>query len=206
MADHRATWVRVRAVARQRYPDDNMAAESAVRALFDAEEAASYAADLDARAEEQDVLNTARAATRLRGVLREELRAEGSGGTEQEYVHLYDADLDDDLDTGDLAYLKLPTDEEAAESAVEQRVLMASFQMQRRDESAWCLMVAERRAAADDLAAAHHSARQSAYCYLVMAPRKLADGAELICNSESLCVVMTSPLGTPRGRYDECSG
>jgi hypothetical protein len=36
--------------------------------------------------------------------------------------------------------------------------------------------------------------------------RKLADGAELICNSESLCVVMTSPLGTPRGRYDECSG
>jgi hypothetical protein len=25
-------------------------------------------------------------------------------------------------------------------------------------------------------------------------------------SSESLCVVMTSPLGTPRGRYDECSG
>jgi hypothetical protein len=41
MADHRATWVRLRAVARQRYPDDDMAAEAA----------ASYAADLDARAE-----------------------------------------------------------------------------------------------------------------------------------------------------------
>jgi hypothetical protein len=25
-------------------------------------------------------------------------------------------------------------------------------------------------------------------------------------SSKSLCVVMTSPLGTPRGRYDECSG
>jgi hypothetical protein len=25
-------------------------------------------------------------------------------------------------------------------------------------------------------------------------------------SSMSLCVVMTSPLGTPRGRYDECSG
>jgi hypothetical protein len=82
MADHRATWVRLREVARQHYPDDDMAAEAAARALFDAEEAASYATDLDLRAEEQDVLDTARAATRLRGELREELRAEGSGGTE----------------------------------------------------------------------------------------------------------------------------
>jgi hypothetical protein len=53
MADHRATWVRLRAVARQRYPDDDMAAEAATRALFDKEEKASYAAELDARAEEQ---------------------------------------------------------------------------------------------------------------------------------------------------------
>jgi hypothetical protein len=44
-----------------------MAAEAAARALFDAEEAASYTANLDARAEEQDVLDTARAATHLRG-------------------------------------------------------------------------------------------------------------------------------------------
>jgi hypothetical protein len=63
-------------------------------------------------------------------------------------VHLDDADLDDDL-----AYLDLPTDEEAAESAAEQRALMASFETQRRDEAARCLMAAERRAAADELRA-----------------------------------------------------
>jgi hypothetical protein len=107
MSDHRPTWVRLRKVARPHYPDDDMAAEAAARALFDAEEAASYATDLDARAEEQDVLDTAGAATRLRGELREELRAEGSGSTKEEYVHLDD----------DLAYLELPTDEDAAESA-----------------------------------------------------------------------------------------
>jgi hypothetical protein len=78
-------------------------------------------------------------------------------------VHLDDADLDDDLDTDDLAYLDLPTDKESVESAIEQRALIASFEMQRRDESARCLMAAERRAAADDLAAAHQSARQSIY-------------------------------------------
>jgi hypothetical protein len=54
-----------------------------------------YAADLDARAEEQGVLDTACAATRLRGELQEELRAEGSvaGGTKEEYVHLDDDDV-----------------------------------------------------------------------------------------------------------------
>jgi hypothetical protein len=46
MADHRATWVRLREVAWQRYPDDDMAAEATARALFDTKEAASYAADL----------------------------------------------------------------------------------------------------------------------------------------------------------------
>jgi hypothetical protein len=74
-------------------------------------------------------------------------------------VHLDNADLDAD----DLAYLELPTDEEVAESAAEQRALMASFEMQRRDEAARRLMAAERSAAADDLAAVHQSARQSAY-------------------------------------------
>jgi hypothetical protein len=78
-------------------------------------------------------------------------------------VHLNDADLDDDLNADDLAYLKLPTDEEAAESAAEQRALMASFETQRHDEAARRLMAAERRAAADDLAAANQVARQSAY-------------------------------------------
>jgi hypothetical protein len=50
-------------------PDDDMAAKAVARALFYAEEAASYAADLDARSEEQDVLDTARAAMHLRGEL-----------------------------------------------------------------------------------------------------------------------------------------
>jgi hypothetical protein len=67
MEDHRATWVRLREVARQRYPDDDIVAEAAARALFDTEEAASYAADLDTRAEEQDILDMARTTTRLRG-------------------------------------------------------------------------------------------------------------------------------------------
>jgi hypothetical protein len=124
MADHRATWARLRDVARQRYPDDDLAAEAAARALFDAEEATSYATDLGARAEEQGVLDTARATTCLRGELWEEQRAEGSsaGGTEEEYVHLNNDDLD---------YLELPTDEEAVESAAEQRALTVSFETQR---------------------------------------------------------------------------
>jgi hypothetical protein len=46
-------------------------------------------------------------------------------------VHLDDADLDADvdadIDADDLAYLELPTDEEATESAAEQSALMASF-------------------------------------------------------------------------------
>jgi hypothetical protein len=71
--------------------------------------------------------------------------------------------LDDDLDADDLAYLELSTDEEAAESAAEQMVLMVSFKTQRRDESARRLMAAERRAAADDLSTVQQSARQSAY-------------------------------------------
>jgi hypothetical protein len=43
MADHRATWLKLRAVARQRYPDDDMVAGAAAGALFDKEEATSYA-------------------------------------------------------------------------------------------------------------------------------------------------------------------
>jgi hypothetical protein len=79
MADHQTTRVRLREVARQRFPDDDQAAENAARALFDAEEAAAYAVDLDAQEEQQDVLQTTRTATRLRGELRQELPAEGSG-------------------------------------------------------------------------------------------------------------------------------
>jgi hypothetical protein len=67
--------------------------------------------------------------------------------------------LDDDLDTDDLTYLELPTDEEAAESTTEQRALMASFKMHHRDEAAQCLMAADRRASV------HQSAHQSAYLH-----------------------------------------
>jgi hypothetical protein len=88
-------------------------------------------------------------------------------------VHLDDADLDDDLDADDLAYLELPTDEEVVESAAEQKALIASFEMQRHDEAARRLMVAERRAAADDLATTHQSARQSAYLRTLAAVDKL---------------------------------
>jgi hypothetical protein len=54
------------------------------------------------------------------------------------------------LDDDDLAYLELPTDEEAAESAAEQR---ASFKTHRCDKSGRRLMAAERWAATDDMAA-----------------------------------------------------
>jgi hypothetical protein len=93
-------------------------------------------------------------------------------------VHLDAADLDDDIDADNLAYLELPTDEEAAESAAEQRALMASFKTQRRDESARCLMAAERRAAGDDLAAAHRSSRRSVHIWNLAATDKLMALAE----------------------------
>jgi hypothetical protein len=48
IADHHAIWARLRDLVRQCYPDDDLAAETTARALFDGEEAASYAADLDA--------------------------------------------------------------------------------------------------------------------------------------------------------------
>jgi hypothetical protein len=65
-------------VARQRFPDNDLAVEIASRELFDAEQTAAYATDLDAQVEEQGVLDTARATTRLRGELCKELRVEGS--------------------------------------------------------------------------------------------------------------------------------
>jgi hypothetical protein len=83
------TWARLREVARQRYPDDDLATEAAARAHFDAEETAAYAAGLDAQVEEQGVLDTARTATRLRGELREELRAEGSSGSGTDTSQMY---------------------------------------------------------------------------------------------------------------------
>jgi hypothetical protein len=67
---------------------------------------------------------------------------------------------DDDLDADDLADLELPTDEEAAESATEQKALMASFETQYRDELARRLMAAEIRV---ELPASQQRAHQSAY-------------------------------------------
>jgi hypothetical protein len=40
MVDHRATWVRLREMARERFPDDELAAEIATREAFDTEELA----------------------------------------------------------------------------------------------------------------------------------------------------------------------
>jgi hypothetical protein len=81
--------------------------------------------------EEQGVLDMARVAMRLQDELCDKLRMEDSGaggnGDGDEYVHLADTDLDDDFDTDELAYLELPTDEEGAEAAAEQRAPMASF-------------------------------------------------------------------------------
>jgi hypothetical protein len=127
MADHRAIWVRLRELAWERFPDDELAVEIAAREAFNVEESAAYAVDLDAQVEEHGVLETAHAATRLQRELREELRKEGlgAGGNEvdDDYVHLDDAD---DLDDDDLA--DLPDDAEAEEAATEQKMLMAAFE------------------------------------------------------------------------------
>jgi hypothetical protein len=65
MADHRATWVRLRETAWEWFPDDELAAKIAAREAFDAEETAVYTADLDAQVEAHGVLDTAPAAMRL---------------------------------------------------------------------------------------------------------------------------------------------
>jgi hypothetical protein len=113
---------------------------------------------------------------RLRGELREELRAEGFGASdnEDEYMHLDD----DDLDIDDLAYLELPTDAEAAESADEQRALMASFEMHQRDELGRRLMAAGRRAGAADLAASQQRAHHLAHRRNMAAAREARVAAE----------------------------
>jgi hypothetical protein len=114
MADHRVTWVRLREVAQQCFPNDDLAAEVvvreleiAVRELFNAEETVVYAADLDAQVDEQGVSGTSF------------MTSCGKNIDDDEYVHV--------ADTDDLAYLELPTDEEAAKATAEQRALMASF-------------------------------------------------------------------------------
>jgi hypothetical protein len=105
MADHRATWVRLRQIAGKRFLNDELATEIAAREAFDAEETTTYAADLDPTVEEPDVLETARVATSLREELRDEMREEGHGHDadepsdgdnkvdNNEFIHLDDDDL-----------------------------------------------------------------------------------------------------------------
>jgi hypothetical protein len=106
--------VRLRKVAQQHFPNDDLAAEIAVRELeiavrelFNAEETVVYAADLDAQVDEQGISGTSFATSC------------GKNSDDDEYVHVADID--------DLAYLELPTNEEAAKATAEQRTLMASF-------------------------------------------------------------------------------
>jgi hypothetical protein len=63
--NHRATWVRLRKMARQRFSNDPLAAEIAAREAFDAKESAAYATDLDTQVEEQGILEAGRTATHL---------------------------------------------------------------------------------------------------------------------------------------------
>jgi hypothetical protein len=114
MVDHRVNWVRLREVVQQRFPNDDLVAEIAVRELeiavrelFNAEETVVYAADLDAQVDEQGVSGTSFATSC------------GKNSDDDEYVHV--------ADTDDLAYFELPIDEEAAKATAEQRALMASF-------------------------------------------------------------------------------
>jgi hypothetical protein len=72
--------VRLSELARERFPDDELATEIAVREAFGAEESATYADDLDAQVEEQGVLKVVRIATHFQEELLEELREESSDG------------------------------------------------------------------------------------------------------------------------------
>jgi hypothetical protein len=122
-------------------------AEIVAREDFDVKELAAYTTDPDTQVVEQSFLKVARAVTslweKIRDELRNELREEGfdTSGNEDDddYVHLDDDNLDADDHTD------IPTDEQAVEAAAKQRVLMASFETQSRDESARRLMVVERR-------------------------------------------------------------
>jgi hypothetical protein len=67
-------------------------------------------------------------------------------------------------DSDDEEFLaELPTDAEAVEATAEQRAIVASFEMQRRDRTAQELMAAERRAAVARLAEDHTAARADAH-------------------------------------------
>jgi hypothetical protein len=99
----------------------------------------------------------------------------------------------DDLDADDLAYLEIPTDEEAAESTVEQRV---SFETQRRDKFARHLMAAERMASTDRLAAAQQMVHQSAYLRNMTAQARAAAGRRLQEEERARAAVLAGRAST----------
>jgi hypothetical protein len=69
-------------------------------------------------------------------------------------------------------------DAEAKEAAAEQRAIVASFEMQRRDRAAQELMAAERRAAAARLAEDHTAAHADAHHRNIEAARAAMVEAE----------------------------
>jgi hypothetical protein len=82
-------------------------------------------------------------------------------------------------DSDDEEFLaELPTDEGAEEAAAEQRVIVASFEMQRRDRAVQELMAAERRAASARLAEDHATARADAHRCNIEAARDAMAEAE----------------------------
>jgi hypothetical protein len=71
---------------------------------------------------------------------------------------------DEEKDSDNEEFLpQLPTDTEVEEAAAEQRAILASFETQRRDQSAQELMAAEMRAAVARLAEEHAAARADAH-------------------------------------------
>jgi hypothetical protein len=121
------------------------------------------------------------------------MEGSSASSTEEEYMHLDDADLDAD----DLAYLELPTDEEVAESTAKQRALMASFKMQRRDEAARRLMAAKRRAAADKLAAVDEARAAAVATAAPRGPCEGCDGmtaAGRACEGGGVCEGARTPI------------
>jgi hypothetical protein len=72
----------------------------------------------------------------------------------------------------------LPDDSEAEEAATEQSALLASFEMQRRNETAWHFIVADRRASAERVAEAHAAAYARAHRRNVEVARATMEATE----------------------------
>jgi hypothetical protein len=98
---------------------------------------------------------------------------------------------------------ELPTDAEAEKAAVEQRAIVASFEMQCRDRAAQELMATERRAAAARLAEDHTAARADAHRRNIEVARAVMTEAErrlFQADLVMLAVVLYfhRPVGNPK--------